>query len=73
MLESYEHEISFIDLEGRRICEHIQLLTIGLELMIKRSLSVPISNRCTSLSNIINFEKNLRVWEIVSHRHHEVP
>jgi hypothetical protein len=35
MKESYEHEISFIDLEGQLIiCQHLQLITIGLEFII---------------------------------------
>jgi len=37
MQESYEHEISFIDLEGPpRICQHIKLITILLEFIVKR-------------------------------------
>jgi hypothetical protein len=59
MLESYEHEISFFDLEIRqRICQHPQLITIRLEFMVKISLNVPIANRCTpfgvNINNIAN-------------------
>jgi len=48
MQEIYEHEISFIDLGGQlRICEHLQLLSIRLVFIIKRSLIFPIFNRYT--------------------------
>jgi hypothetical protein len=53
MQESYEHEISFIDLGGQlRICQHLQLLAIRLVFIIKRSLIVPIFNRYTSFDVI---------------------
>ena len=37
MKQSYEHEISFIDLEGQLIiCQHLQVITIKLEFIINR-------------------------------------
>jgi hypothetical protein len=53
MLESYEHEISFIDLEGLlRICQHLQLLAIRLEFEIKRLIKPSIPIEETRIVNI---------------------
>jgi len=59
MLKSYEHEISFIDLKERlRICQHLQLITIRLKFMVKRSLNVLIFNRrknLLSVQSVLNY------------------
>jgi hypothetical protein len=71
MQESYEHEISFIDLGGRlRICQHLQLLAIRLVFIIKRLLIVPIFNIYIpfvinyNINNIINDNNRLIILHI---------